>query len=117
MPLALLVAPPGDVRDAVGLFLAGLGWTTVPAAQAAEGLGALITAVEPLIVAVDFRGDPDAALDCAAVAAGTAGSAEVYLLNVPDPLRAAAAERAAGALVAEAAGDLPRAPGVPGPPH
>ena len=117
MPLALLVAPPGDVRDAVGLFLAGLGWTTVPAAQAAEGLEALITAVEPLIVAVDFRGDQDAALDCAAIAVGTAGAAEVYLLNVPDALSGVVAARAAGARMAQAADDLPRAPGVPGPPH
>lgn len=117
MPLAVLIAPPGDVRDAVGLFLAGLGWTTVPAVQAADGLEALIAAVEPLIVAVDFRGDADAALECAAVAARTAGAAEVYLLNVPDPLRGVAAERAAGSRLAEAADDLPRAPGVPGPPH
>lgn len=117
MPLALLVAPPGDVRDAVGLFLAGLGWTTVPAAQSAEGLDALIAAVEPHIVAVDFRGDPDAALACAAVAAAPDGTAEVYLLNVPDPLREAVAERAGRARPADAAGDLPRAPGVPGPPH
>ncbi len=115
MPLALLIAAPGDVRDTVGLFLAGLGWTTVPAPQAVEGVAAELAAVEPLLVAVDFRGDPDAALDCAAAAVAAGG--DVYVLNVPDALVARVAERAPGARVAREAGDLPRAPGVPGPPH
>ncbi|MCC6832145.1 MAG: hypothetical protein IT200_12430 [Thermoleophilia bacterium] len=117
MPLAMLVAPPGDVRDAVGLFLAGLGWTTVPVPQAVEGLPERVAAVEPRLVAVDFRGDPDAALACAAALGGVAPDAAVFLLNVPEALRARIAAVAGAARVATAPGDLPRAPGVPGPPH
>lgn len=117
MPLAMLVAPPGDVRDAVGLFLAGLGWTTVPVPQAADGIAGRVAAVEPQIVAVDFRGDPAAALACAAALSGAAGDAAVYLLNVPDDLRDDVAATAGTARLATSAEDLPRAPGVPGPPH
>lgn len=116
MPLAMLVAPPGDVRDAVGLFLAGLGWTTVPFAQSAEGLADRVTAVDPQIVAIDFRGDPEAALACAVAAAG-AGAPDVVLLNVPDDLLGRVAAEAGTARVATGAADLPRAPGGPGPPH
>ena len=30
VPVAILIADHGDARDAVGLFLAGRGWTTLP---------------------------------------------------------------------------------------
>lgn len=117
MPLAMLVAPPGDVRDAVGLFLAGLGWTTVPVPQVPDGIAERAAAVEPRLVAIDFRGEPDAALACAAALAAAPGDAAVVLLNVPEQLAVAVAATAGGARVATGAEDLPRAPGVPGPPH
>lgn len=110
MPVALLVAEAGDVRDAVGLYLAGCGWTTVPLAQDPALVGPAVAGLAPGLVAVDFRGRPDAAAACVlSVGPGVT----VLVFNAPDGY----APPAPTVRQAHGPSDVPRAPGVPGPPH
>jgi hypothetical protein len=109
MPIAMLITQPGDARDAVGLFLAGLGWTSVPVAPEPERVRELFAAAHPQIVVADYRGDAVAVADC--VAGLTDRGAPIYALNAAD-------ERVIdGVVIAREAGDIPRAPGTPAPPH
>jgi hypothetical protein len=116
MPIALLIGDAGDVRDAVGLYLAGLGWTTVPVPPDAADLPEELRALAPGLVAVDFRGRPAEAEACVAALAGHAGTA-LHLLNVPAERLAAVRAAAPLAVLATEPADLPRAPGAPPPPH
>lgn len=117
MPVAVVIAASGDVRDALGLYLAGHGWTALPADPEPGAVLRAIGAAAPDLVAVDFRGAPDGAL-AAVRALAEAGAPAPHLFNLPDQLRAAVAAASPEAVeVTEDGGGLPRAPGVPGPPH
>ena len=115
MPIALLVAGRGDARDAVGLFLAGRGWTTLPADPDPGSAVQALRAAAPGLVAIDMRAGQDEALDCAR-ALRAATTAPVLVLNVPAALEPAVAA-IPGVSVAARAEDVPAAPGVPLPPH
>lgn len=116
MPIAVAVAVPGDVRDALGLYLAGHGWTALPVGPDAAEAVRVVTAAAPELVAVDFREAGDAAVDVLAALA-RAGAPAPHLFNVPERLRQAAREASPDAVEVTAESGLPRAPGVPGPPH
>jgi hypothetical protein len=116
VPIALLIGDSGDVRDAVGLYLAGLGWTAVPLPPDPDALAAEIPALAPGLVVVDFRGRPGDAERCVAALADAAGTS-LRLLNVPPERLAGVRALAPLATVATQATGLPRAPGAPPPPH
>lgn len=115
MPLALVIADRGDARDAVGLFLAGRGWTAVPVDPDPAPVAAAVAAVEPLLVAVDFRDREREVLACLPALAGLGG--RVHLFNVPAGLAAEVRAIVPAAVEVTDGEGLPRAPGVPGPPH
>jgi hypothetical protein len=111
MPIALLIADGGDTRDAVGLFLAGLGWTTVPLPPEATQIRQAVARIGPELVAIDFRGRPQDAAACAREL--EVGEVPVYLFNAPDDYAPAS-----GAVVrAQGPQDVPRAPGAPAHAH
>ena len=114
MPVALLVTARGDARDAVGLFLAGRGWTTLPAAAAPDAALEALRAASPGLVAIDARAGGAVAVACAR-ALRPATSAPVILLNAPADVRAALA--GLDVVFAEEPAQVPPAPGVPPPPH
>lgn len=116
MPIAVAVAVPGDVRDALGLYLAGHGWTALPVAPDPDDVVRLVAEVGPALVAVDFR---TAAAAAAATVAALArvGAPAPHLFNVPDDRRDAVRTASPQAVEVTADGMLPRAPGVPAPPH
>ncbi len=111
MPVAILIADRGDTRDAVGLFLAGRGWTTLPLDPDPEAVRSSVDGLAPGLVAIDFRGHPGAATACLDRLTGAAPP--VYLFNAPE------AVPSDGARVIRAAGpeDIPAAPDQPAPPH
>jgi hypothetical protein len=111
MPIALLIADVGDTRDAVGLFLAGLGWTTVPLAPEATQMREAAARIGPELVAIDFRGCPEEARACLRELEGN--GLPVYLFNAPED------DAAVSDAVVHARGpqDVPRAPRVPAHPH
>jgi len=111
VPVAILIAGHGDVRDAVGLFLAGRGWTTLPVDPDPEVVRRTVDGLAPGLVAIDFRGHAGAATACLDRLAGAAPP--VYLFNAPEAIPSD------GAHVIRAAGpeDIPGAPGQPAPPH
>ncbi len=111
MPIAMLITPPGDARDAVGLFLAGRGWTVVPVAPEVDRVHELFAAACPAIVVADYRGDAAAVTDCIHVL--LARGARIYALNTNEGLLA----EGPGITVAREANDIPRAPGAPASPH
>jgi hypothetical protein len=107
MPIAVLLADAGDTRDAVGLFLAGLGWTTVPLTPDANEIRRAVGRIAPELVAVDFRGRPEEAAACVAELAGAA--IPIYLFNAPEHFAA----ESGGVVHALGPQDVPRAPGTP----
>lgn len=111
VPVAILIADHGDARDAVGLFLAGRGWTTLPIDPDPDVVRGTVDGLEPDLVAIDFRGPTDAAIACLDRLTGAAPP--VYLINAPDGIPSD------GVRVIRAAGpaDIPGAPGRPAPPH
>jgi hypothetical protein len=111
MPTALLIADVGDARDAVGLYLAGRGWTTVPMTPRPGKVRQAAAQLAPELVAIDFRGRLEDAVACLRALEG--GPAPVYLFNAPQELESAAASvtRACGPA------DVPSAPGHPAPKH
>ena len=111
MPTALLIAEVGDARDAVGLYLAGRGWTTVPVAPQPGEVRQAAAELAPELVAIDFRGRVEDAIACLRALEG--GPAPVYLFNAPVGLESAGA----GVVRATGPADVPRAPGDPAHPH
>jgi len=111
MPTALLIADVGDARDAVGLYLAGRGWTTVPVTPHPAEVRHAAATLAPGLVAIDFRSRVGDAIACLRELEG--GPAPVYLFNAPDGLESAAA----GVVRAMGPADVPSAPGHPAPPH
>ena len=111
MPIAMLITQPGDARDAVGLFLAGRGWTSVPITPEPERVRELFDAVHPQIVVADYRGDAAMVAGCVAVLVDRGST--IYALNATDELLV----ENAGVVMAREARDIPRAPGTPVPPH
>jgi hypothetical protein len=111
MPVAVLIADRGDARDAVGLYLAARGWTTVPLDPEPATVVATVARLAPGLVAIDYRGRSDDAGRCAAELA--AAGVPVLLFNAPDdaPADGRGLRRASGA------DDVPDAPGKPAPPH
>jgi hypothetical protein len=111
VPVAILIADHGDARDAVGLFLAGRGWTTLPVDPDPDAVRGAVDGLEPGLVAIDFRGRTDAARACLDRLTGAAPP--VYLFNAPEGIPSD------GMRVIRAAGpdDIPAAPGRPAPPH
>gem|GEM_PF-3371417 len=115
MPIALLIAGRGDDRDAVGLFLAGRGWTTLPAAAEPEAARAALHAVQAELVAVDARVGAGAAAACVRAVRGD-GPVPVVVLNAGDDVRGDLAGLPA-VTFADGPDQVPAAPGVPLPPH
>jgi hypothetical protein len=111
MPTALLIADVGDARDAVGLYLAGRGWTTVPMTPRPGKVRQAAAELAPGLVAIDFRGRLEDAVACLRALEG--GPTPVYLFNAPEGLASAAA----GVVHASGPADVPSAPGHPAPPH
>ncbi len=111
MPIALLIADGGDTRDAVGLFLAALGWTTVPLSPEATQIRQAVVQIGPELVAIDFRGRPEDAAACARELEGR--KIPLYLFNAPEDY-ASASE---GVVRAQGPQDVPRAPGAPAHAH
>ena len=111
MPVAILIADQGDTRDAVGLYLAGRGWTTVPVDPEPVAARAAVDAIDPELVAIDYRGRAEAAAACLASLAGI--GIPVLLFNAPVDAPSGGLE------VVRATGpdDVPDAPGRPAPPH
>jgi hypothetical protein len=111
VPIAVLIADRGDTRDAVGLYLAGRGWTTVPQAPDPTSVAELAARLTPGLIAIDFRGCEGPAQAC--LEALGAGDVPIVLFNAPDGAGASVprAVRAGGPQ------DVPEAPGHPGPPH
>jgi len=105
MPTAILIADSGDARDAVGLYLAARGWTTVPRVPQPDAIRRAVAELAPELVAIDFRGRPADAVACLRVLEG--GPVPVYLFNAPEGLRSAAA----GVIRAVGPADVPNAPG------
>jgi len=110
MPTAMLIADTGDARDAVGLYLAARGWTTVPLSPGSATVRAAVTRLAPELVAIDFRGRPEGAVACLRALEG--GPVPVYLFNAPDGLASAA-----GVVRARGPADVPGAAGHPAHPH
>jgi len=111
MPTAVLIADTGDARDAVGLYLAARGWTTVPLVPEPDTIRRAVSELDPELVAIDFRGRRDEAVAC--LRALEAGRVPVYLFNAPEGLAFAAT----GIVLAMGPSDVPSAPGHPGHPH
>ena len=111
MPMAMLIADTGDARDAVGLFLAGRGWTTVPLAPDPATVRQAVAELAPGLVAIDFRGRPTEAAACLRELEG--GPQPIYLFNAPPEVGSVAA----GAVRATGPADVPSAPGHRAPPH
>jgi hypothetical protein len=111
MPVAILIADRGDTRDAVGLYLAGRGWTTVPIAPDPGTVRSAVADLAPGLVAIDFRGQPAGAAGCLTELAGA--GVPIYLLNAPD----AVASDTAHIIRATGPEDIPDAPGQPASPH
>ena len=111
MPTAILIADAGDARDAVGLYLAARGWTTVPRDPRPEAIRQTVAELAPELVAIDFRGRPADAIGCLRVLEG--GPVPVYLFNAPEGLESAAV----GVVRAVSPADVPNAPGSPTHPH
>ena len=93
---AILIADRGDTRDAVGLYLAGRGWTTLPLDPDPEAVRAASTELAP-----GARGDrlPRPSRGCHRVPRRlTGGAPPVYLFNAPEavPSDGARVIRAAG---------------------
>ena len=111
MPTAVLIAETGDARDAVGLYLAARGWTTVPLIPQPREVQQAVAALAPELVAIDFRGRAADAVACLRVLEH--GPVPVYLFNAPDGLESP------GPHVVRAVGptDVPSAPGRPAHPH
>lgn len=111
MPVAVLIADQGATRDAVGLYLAGRGWTTVPVDPEPTSARAAVAALGPDLVAIDYRGR---AADAAACLEGLAGVGVcVLLFNAPLD----APSDGAGVVLATGPEDVPDAPGTPASPH
>lgn len=115
MPLAILIADRGDARDAVGLFLAGRGWTTLPVDPDPVAVAGAVRAGDPGIVAVDFRGRVAEVEACLPVLAPLGD--RVHLLNIPAEHRATVLAALASAMEVTEGAQVPRAPGAPAPPH
>lgn len=111
MPTAMLIAETGDARDAVGLYLAARGWTTVPFAPRPAEVRQALAALAPELVAIDFRGRAEDAVACLRALEG--GAVPVYLFNAPDGLQTAGPQ----VVRAREPADVPRAPGQPAHPH
>ena len=111
MPTAILIADAGDARDAVGLYLAARGWTTLPLAPEPEAIRRAVAELGPELVAIDFRGRPEEAVACLRTLEG--GAVPVYLFNAPEGLSAVTT----GVVRAMGPADVPSAPGHPAQPH
>jgi len=110
MPTALLIADTGDTRDAVGLYLAARGWTTVPLSPDPATVRAAVTRLAPELVAIDFRGRAADATACLRALEG--GPVPVCVFNAPDWLASAV-----DVVRARGPADVPNAPGQPVHPH
>jgi hypothetical protein len=111
MPTAILIVDTGDARDAVGLYLAARGWTTVPLVPQPDAIRQAVAELAPDLVAIDFRGRPADAVACLRMLEG--GPVPVYLFNAPEGLEPAAA----GVVRVAGPADVPSAPGYPAHPH
>lgn len=111
MPTALLIADTGDARDAVGLYLAGRGWTTVPVTPDPAAVRQAVAELAPGLVAIDFRGRPAEAAACLRALAG--GPQPICLFNAPPDV----VSDAPGVTRATRPDEVPSAPGHPAPPH
>jgi hypothetical protein len=107
----MLIADRGETRDAVGLYLAGRGWTTVPRNPDPDTIGEVVAAIDPGLIAIDFRGCEPAALACL-VSLGAVG-VPICLFNAPRDAGASLP----GVVLAQGPEDVPGAPGHPAPPH
>jgi hypothetical protein len=110
MPTAMLIADTGDARDAVGLYLAARGWTTVPLPPDPDRVRAAVARLVPELVAIDFRGRAADAAACLRALEG--GPVPLCLFNAPDGLASAP-----GVVRATGPADLPSAPGHPAHPR
>lgn len=111
MPTAILIADCGEERDAVGLYLAARGWTTVPRIPQPDAIRLAVAELRPELAAIDFRGRPADAVACPRVLEG--GPVPVYLFNAPEGPESADA----GLVCAVGPADVPWAPGSPAHPH
>jgi len=111
MPIAVLIADRGETRDAVGLYLAGRGWTTIPQSPDPDTIADLVAQIAPGLIAIDFRGCESPARAC--LESLGAVEAPICLFHAPVGIEASVPH----AVRAQGPEDVPGAPGHPGAPH